>query len=516
LIYKRTEKYVRQKSSASSSESTKRILADHSAENRARKARLLTKLEDMFLDAEVFTVGRNYEVNGNSSDSIRRNAFDYLIQNTYRKLDYLVAYTTPGDAERAIKEVLTGHQSGQLVLDIKDENKHPNCRAILDVQDFLKVKLSMNERMTVKDVAEKFVGRPWGWPDWDTVIMVAHLFRSNDIRLVKDGDPVDFAKAVEPMSKSRYWADLVIQRQATINEDERKKSIELAKECFHEIPPSDGDELAAFITKKATSALHDLEKWKSEADYAVYPTAAFLADYCLIFQKLSQIESAAELLHAFASSEKELGHYAEEYPLAEGFHTKQKVIFDQGRRFVSERKANASYWDEATTGIWQNLLNVIGDKRPYIQIPKIKGYVEKLTTADSEVLESKRQEVLPMVEKFISRLLAFADEVKATDPQSNKALYPIQEIKKKVESTTQVDAIVAAPSQAQAAFDDAWKQLESLTKKGEPSKPSVKIQVAEFVTQPFIETEADLDDFVKRLRERLAAEIKAGKRIQIR
>jgi endo-alpha-1,4-polygalactosaminidase (GH114 family) len=94
--------------------------------------------------------------------------------------------------------------------------------------------------------------------------------------------------------------------------------------------------------------------------------------------------------------------------------------------------------------------------------------------------------------------------------------YPIQEIKKKVESSTQVDAVLAAASQAQAAFDEAWKQLEALLKKGGPAKTSVKVQVAEFVKQPFIETEAELDDFVKRLRERLAAEIKAGNRIQIR
>lgn len=197
--------------------------------------------------------------------------------------------------------------------DLKDENKHPNSQAILDVQDFLRIKLSMNERVTVKDVAEKFMGQPWGWPDWDTVIMVACLFRNNEIRLVKDGDPIDFAKAAEPLSKSRYWADLVIQRQATINEEERKKSIELAKECFHEIPPADGDELADFIVKKVTAALSDLEKWKSEADYADYPTKAFLDDNCPIFQKLTQKRSAAELLHSFASLEQELGRYAEEW-----------------------------------------------------------------------------------------------------------------------------------------------------------------------------------------------------------
>lgn len=516
LIYKRTEKYVRQKSSASLPESTKRILADHSAENRTRKTRLLQRLEELFLDAEVFTVGRNYEAEGTSSDSIRRNAFDYLIQNTYRKLDYLVVYTTPGDAERTIKEILTGHQSAQMILDLKDENKHPNYRAILEVQDFLKIKLGMNERVTVKDVADKFMGRPWGWPDWDTVIMVAQLFRSNDTRLVKDGDPIDFAKAVEPLSKSRYWADLVVQRQATINEDDRKKSIELAKECFHEIPPSDGDELAAFIVKKVTAALHDLEKWKAEADYADYPTKTFLGDHCPVFQKLTQNKSAADLLHLFASLEKELTSYAEEYPLVEGFHTKQKTIFEQGRRFVSEKKANAAYWDDTALEVWQNLLKIISDKRPYIQIPKIKGYVEKVTAADSAALDAKRQEVLPTVGKLIAQLLAFVDEVKATDQQSNKALYPLQEVKKKIEAATLMDAILAADSQAQAAFEEAWKQLEALIKTGGSAKPSVKVQAAEFAKQPFLETDADVEDFVRKLRERLASEIKSGHRIQIK
>lgn len=516
LIYKRTEKYVRQKSSSSLPESTKRILADHSADNRARRNRLLQTLEGMFLDAEVFTVGRTLDFEGTSSDTIRRNAFDYLIQNTYRKLEYLAVYTSPGDAEQTIKTVLTGHQSGQLNLDLKDDNKHPNCRALLEIQDFLKVKLGMNERVTVKDVADKFMGRPWGWPDWDTVIMVARLFRSNDLRLVKDGDPLDFTKAVEPLSKSRYWANLVIQRQATINDDERKKSIELAKECFHEIPPADGDELAAFIVKKVTSALHDLVIWKGEADYADYPTKSFLGDYCPIFLKLTQTKQAADLLREFASLEKELKRYAEEHPLVEGFHTKQKTIFGQGRQFVSEKKANAAYWDDATKEVWQNLLKILDDSRPYNQIPKIKGCVEKLTVADSEVLDAKRKEVLPIVDKLITQLTTFAGEVKATDQQRNKALEPLQAIKKKVESATLVDAILAAASQAQIAFEESWKQLEALIKKGGTAKPSVKVQAAEFAKQPFLETEDDVADFVKKLRERLEAEIKAGRRIQIR
>jgi hypothetical protein len=516
LIYKRTEKYIRLKSSASLPESTKRILADHSAENRTRKTRSLKKLEDLFLDAEVFTVGRNYEVEGTSSDTIRRNAFDYLIQNTYRKLDYLVVYTIPGDAERTLKEILTGHQSGQLNLDIKDTNKHPNCRAILEIQDFLRVKLGMNERVTVKDVAEKFIGRPWGWPDWDTVIMVAQLFRSNDIRLVKGGDPIDFAKAVEPMSKSRYWADLVVQKQGKVNDEERKKSIDLAKECFQEIPPSDDDELAAFIVKKVTTALHSLEMWKGEADYADYPTKPFLGEYCPVFQKLIQTMPAADLLHSFASLEKELGLYAEEYPLVEGFHTKQKTIFEQGRRFISDKKANAAYWDATATEIWQSLLKIIGDKRPYTQIPKIKGCVEKLTSADNELLDAKRKEILPSVGKLIAQLTAFVDEVKATDQQSNKALYPLQEIKKRIESATQVDAILAAASQAQSVFEESWKQLESLIKKGGAAKPSVKVQAAQFAKQPFLETTVDVDEFVGKLQQRLEAEIEAGNRIQIR
>lgn len=515
-IYQRTEKFVRQKDSAAAPDSMKRILADHKAENRARKARLLKRLEELFLDAEVFTVGRNFEVQGNSSDTIRRNAFDYLIQNTYRKLDYLVSYTTPGDTERTIKEVLTRHHSGQMILDLKDENKHPNCRAILDVQDFLRVKLTMNERVTVKDVAEKFTGCPWGWPDWDTVIMIAQLFRNNDLRLVKDGDPIDFAKAVEPLSKSRYWADLVIQKQAVINDEDRKKSIELAKECFHEIPPSDGEELAEFIVKKVTATLQDLEKWKTEADYSDYPTKTFLGDQYPVFQKLTQKKSAADLLRLFAALETELNLYAEEVPLVEGFHSKQKSIFDQGRRFLADKKANAAYWDEDATGVWKNLLSVLADKRPYTQIPKIKGYIEKLTAADIVTLDAKRLDILPDIERQIGLLTAYAEEVKATEPQRNKALSAIQEIKNKVESATLVDAVLAAPSQAQAAFANAWRELEVLTKKDGPSKPSVKVQVSDFVNQPFIETEGDLDAFIKRLRERLEAEINAGNRVQIR
>lgn len=516
--YKRTEKYVLMKDPNSLSESVRRILQDHNEENRVRRGRIRSQLESLFATADVFVLGKRLTLDADRADTVRDEALEYLIANTYRKLPLLASYSeSPADAENKIRSLLTAPGSSQLVLDLDDERRHPNCKAFLEISEFLQLKFQTYDKVTLKDVAERYARKPWGWPQWDTVLMVATLFRGGELRLLHKGELPDYRKAVEPLTKTRYWQDVVLQKQPEISDADRKLATNLVKECFHEVPPADGEDLADFIAKGVASRLQTMEGCFKEAEYAAYPTRNPLSRYLKGFQLLAAQRTAADLLKAFAAAEDELRDFAEQYPLIEGFHKTQKTVFEQGRQFVNAHRANSGYYDEEAAELWTKLESILNDPAPFGQIPRIKTYVKTLTDLDRQATDAKRAVVLPGIDARIDKLLKLAGEVKADKTQSNHALYPIQQIKKRAATTGSIDAILAAETQAATAFDQAWNELEGLRpkEKGKPVKPSVVVTAANLMPKPYLETGDDVTDYLDTLKQRLDQAIADGKRVQV-
>jgi hypothetical protein len=514
--YKRTEKFVLQKDQTTVPPSIRRILQDHSAENRARRKRIQTKLEDLFAVADVYTVGKLLPIAATQADAVLREAVEYLITNTYRKLDFLVAYCA--DPEKEIQSMMKSHAASQLVLDLDDENRHPNYRAFEEIQEYLRLKFLSNEKVVLKDLAERYNGRPWGWPLWDTVVMASRLFRCGEIRLLCDGGLLDFQSSVEQLTKTRNWAKVILQKEKVPDEGDRKKALELAKECFHQIPPSDAEDLAIYIREKVAGTLQDMDVWQKEAGYANYPTQSMLETHCKVLHLMEHQKTTADLLHAVAKAEDDLRDFAEDLPLLQSFHKTQKTVFDQGRSFVQAKAVNSSYYADDGLAAWQDLQRIMTAPSPFAQIPKIKGLVASITKHDSELLGAKREKALPAVRKRLDQLALLADKMDADEGQKRQALAPLEALVGKTEETDSIDAIVAVAPQSQSAFERSLQYLESLKEDkrgGEPSKPVSKVCASDFASGPYLETEEQVETFVQGLRSKLREQIQAGKRVQI-
>ncbi len=516
--HKRTEKYVMQKDPTTVPESVQRILQDHKADNRQRRQRIAAKLEELFAAADVYVLGKRLPIETEKADAVHREALEYLITNTYRKLPFL-AHTcdSPSAAEQEIRALMVNTGSGQLVLDINDDQHHPNYRAFKEITEYLHVRFQTYDKVTVKDLAERYVRKPWGWPSWDTVLMVAHLFRAGELRLLYKGDLLDFKQAIEPLTKTRYWQNIVVQKQPSVSDEDRKKAMELVKDCFHEIPPPDAEDLAVFIKERLVIRLETMKAWQNEANYANYPTRPFLDRFSSVFAALAAHHSAAETLKAFADADSDLHEFADSYALVEGFHETQKPIFESGRTFVQTHEQNSSYYTDEAIASWDTLNAILSDNAPYSEIPKIKGLVQKLTRLDKAIVDENRAKVLPGIEKQVAELLELAKEVGADADQSNHALYPIQQVKAKVADTGSIDAILAADAQARSLYEKAWQELDALRqrKEGKKAKPTVTVNASKLTTKPYLETEEDVATFVDAVRQRLDSEIADGKRVQI-
>ena len=107
----------------------------------------------------------------------------------------------------------------------------------------------------------------------------------------------------------------------------------------------------------------------------------------------------------------------------------------------------------------------------------------------------------------------------------NQCLYPLQTLRSQVEKQASVAHIFQAQDEAREEVDAALVRIEDAVprrcsgeKRGRISPMSRRrrvVKVAPLSTKTYLETQADVDEFLNKLRQELEAAIKADERVEI-
>ncbi|MEP7217383.1 MAG: BREX system P-loop protein BrxC, partial [Bacteroidota bacterium] len=87
--YLRTDKYLRNRSSGSVPESTKRIYNDLSELNRQRRERLVALAGTMLTEADYFAAGQKLLIKASAPNAALDEGLEYLVRNSFAKMGYL-------------------------------------------------------------------------------------------------------------------------------------------------------------------------------------------------------------------------------------------------------------------------------------------------------------------------------------------------------------------------------------------------------------------------------------------
>ena len=515
--YLRTVKYIRNTNTQDQSEGVKNILRFVGEENRERLKRLRLILEELFTQGVVYIAGIEAKLpNTESALTRQRDAIDYLIDNTFNKLCYLQYNCDNFEGE--VKAILTTPTTPGLNLDPNSPDLHSNAKAFNEIKEYLKLKFDSNEKVVLKNLTDRFIRYPWGWPENDVVVMVAHLFRHKDVRLSFKTDPLDFTQAVDPLIKTRYWAETVIHPVEALDPALVAKSAKIAKECFHSMPPSNTDQLEEYLKERIHDTTEQLREWKTEADIAAYPTQKLLDRHSSVFQDLCQNRNSADFFRTFVGHEDTLMDFAEDYQQIESFHKNQKTVYKQARDFYDRKQQNSSYYDGDAASAWTNLQRTLTADNPYSQIPKLKTYLATIKNFDEHLIKEKRAEYLPTVDQQLKQLTEETEKIGV--PNVEKVVEPLIKIRNKMDNSSSVDSILAANGQLSAAFDlghaELQRQIEAMEQPPPaPLKPTVTISASQCIDKAYLETDTDVDDFVAKLGSKLKDAVKEGKKVRI-
>lgn len=556
----KTNKFIRLNDDGSQPELGK-ILAERGRENQERKKRLRLLLEELAERAEAYAQGQHLKLNSNNIISKFDEVCQYLLENTFTKLGYLRVLQQ--EPERELHAILHTNDIGQLGLTLDGDEGNP--QAIKEVEQFISLRASGNERLVVADIIERFSKRPYGWPDGEILLVLGRLAASSRISFHAAGPSMPLPDAFEYLTNSRKRREISVQKKRQTDEALLKQARNLTQELFNALGPAGEKELFEYYGVHFGSWRINLEKYKATVSAGRFPGKEAVEKALLSLQRLLSNTDSVDFFKAVIDNKDDFLDLEEDYRDLHEFFTNQLHTWQQLqqalRRF--DKNKTALDKDEKARKALAELKAIEQNTTPYGQLHQVTTLVETVEAINAAILTEKRQHALVRVDEKITQLQAeIAKSGIETAELSNRLLRPLQLVKADLETETSIANIYMLQTQtaderlndgvfeleraiqaeaerqqtlqqerakakaSQAANsasgikEDRAPALAPTSKPVAPPKPVVEVAATSVFNKLgnglYLESQNDIDRFIDALKAELESVVKQDKRIRIR
>jgi hypothetical protein len=477
--YLQIEKYIVSPKADQATPTLKRILADRKDENRERRQRLVHQLSDMTTRGEFFALGQSVQLKASGASTVLDELLNYLITNTYTKLPYLKVRQADPIAE--IRAVLSADDVAKPDLGLDGEAG--NQLAITEMRDYLNLAASQT-RVLLSDVVDRFAGAPWGWkPEWETVLLIARLFKAGEIKLVMEGSDLQPLSAIEPLTKSARFKQVSILKRKTADATGIKRARDLYKELFSKLGRDEEDGLVVDFCARLSEWQADLKSYSLTAASPHHPGKTDIdAALSRIGQQLAIHDSFAFIESLLASKDDWLDTAEDIHDLVNFYKTQitaWRKLLDGLRGFQDNREALNKLPPAAAA--LAELGQIRDNPKPYGKVNRIEPLLATVTTANEQLAQEKREKALLSVDSKIAEVQAKLDATGAAPEVCNKALKPLQDLKARIASQVSIAQILYLQGQGGELMDEGIALVESAV-----VKPPPKVATPGDSTKPLV------------------------------
>ena len=445
-----------------------------------------------------------------------------------------------------IKAVLSAGDLAQHALALNGEAGNP--LAVQELRDYLQLAASQS-RVLLSDVVDRFAGIPWGWkPEWETVLLVARLFMAGEIKLMLEGSDLDPASAADPLTKSARFKQVSILKRKTADATTLRRARELYKDLFSQLGREDEDSLVAEYRTRLGDWQSDLKSYALTAATPHHPGKPTIdAALARIGQQLAIRDSFA-FIEALLSAKDDWQDASDDIHDLVNFYKTQitawRKLLAALSQFADNREA-LNKVPQAATALAE-LTQIRDNPQPYALVNRIEPLVATVTSVNEQLAQDKREKALLSIDGKLVEVQKQLAASAATPELSNKALKPLQDLKARIAGLTGIAQILYLQSQGGDAMDEAITLIEAAVaaaaakpttprvaspgdttqplQTGQPNalvspapapKTTRVVRAAEFSNQPYLETEAEVDAYLTRLKSELLAVVRAGQKARV-
>lgn len=535
-LYLQIEKYIDSPKASSAAASLRTILNDRKEENRERRTRLVEQLSNALVTGDCYALGQKLPSKAAAPSTQVDELVNYLISNTYTKLTYLKVRQPDPIAE--IKAILMINNIGQHSLALGGEEGNP--LALNEMREYLQIKASQS-RVLVSDVVDRFSGAPWGWkPEWEVVLLIARLYMAGEIKLIADNSDIEPSGAIEPLTKSVRFKQVSILKRKSADAVQIKRARELHKDLFSEIGKDDEDGLVAdFRTNLMHEWQLELEKFAHVASTKHHPGKAVIDQALTKIKKQLAIRDPFEFIEVLLDAKDEWKDAADDIHDLISFYKTQistwRRMLDSLTEFADNQETLLK--DTQAAAALRDLEAIRDNPAPYGQVSRIDTLIGTVSGVNDRIAGEEREAALLSIDQRIGEVQKTLDDVHADAGLRNKALQPLQQIKATVAALSSIPKIRYFKEQAGNMLDSAMDAISlafkpAATVAGAPgstatvlttgsvkpamvSKPTKVVRAADVAVQSYLETEADVDEYLARLKQQILTEINAGGKVRV-
>jgi hypothetical protein len=230
MMYKRTEKYVRQTRSNAQQPAVERIIHEKGAQNSGRYRDLGIRVKSLLSDARMMVRGE--EVEERSADALIRitSAFQILVDKVYVNLAMLRGVTYSEDQIANYLKQAEGGLFGTEAAGLTEAEQ--------EVLNFAQANNRVGIRTTVKAILEKFERKGYGWPYAAILCNVASLCARGKLDAKADSGILEGDKLVKALTNTQSHGNTILEPQVEFSPGQIRKLKEFHAEFFDMDPSS--------------------------------------------------------------------------------------------------------------------------------------------------------------------------------------------------------------------------------------------------------------------------------------
>lgn len=530
LMYKRTEKYIRQNISITQQGEVKRILTDKGFQNRERYSDLQQRVQTLLGKAKLFVAGSDIESGSQDGQTRLIRGFHELVSRVYPNLRMLrgISYT-----ENDIAKCLKHSQQGLFGNDATTLSE-----AEQELLAFIQSNNRGGVRTTLKNLLEKFERKPYGWYYAAVLCTLANLCARGKVEVRVDSNLLEEGELEKALRNTHGHGNVVLEPQVEFTASQVRALKEFFEDFF-DTPP--GSNEAKALGKETGTALqelmHQLTPLAARSDQ--YP---FLHALTPVLEKLKELTGKpyAWYLTELTRQEDALLDMKESVidPVRKFMSGPQRGIFDNARTFVQTQEPNFAYIEgDCATQLADSLRDVNCFKGNRIQ--RMKTLLDEARSLVDDRVQQVRHQAVEILTARQSQMHNMDEYQKLPDVRQTDLDEPFKEL---LEHIGRQPLIAVINDRVRYFEDQGFQKL--LSKMNVMVAPKPQVQVvreslgaveAEEETPPvalqpeyiharvirvpysraWLADEVDVDSYLESMREVLLDEIRKGKRIQV-
>ena len=517
-------KYVKQRNVAQLPKSVQDIIRDQQDEATAYEQAAMEELRKAIDSAESYVDGERLTFKGGDTKAKIDSALEYLVSHVYSGLDLI---EDNAESDEDIIAILSG--SIQQTMGVPK-----NSGAAAKIEEHLEMQFRKNLPTSMADIQSRYQAIPYGWKEIDIAAVMAQLIYDQKVTVKYAGTTIQPSnpKLPDMLRKKSEIGKTIVSTRQIVTVAKMKAVKEFLRSYFDVMDvPADEDGLIAFIIDRFTKQKeHDAELEKRYEGHK-YPDHALVQNaITLIDDVLSQQKDNIALIDRVLKKADDLLDNKDDMAQVEGFFKNQVTVFDSAVKLERDLANELDYLSkepEANTALNQIRLiivvNVGDSKYVYKRIPELNDLMRTVHEGHDRLLVEKRDELMEIVRQCmeaIHRAAGSNPDCKTVITTADTFYDQRKQRIRELQSLALLDGLV--PSMLEQK-DEACSKLEILNKPapapvaapkptpaGNPAPKKIIRAYNRQIVFPAkqLESEADIDDYVEKMRAQLKALMK--------